>query len=53
MSNAPTVPRAGTNEPGLAQVRCPQCNRLACEAARGSRLRVKCVRCGHVYERQV
>jgi phage FluMu protein Com len=35
----------------LVQVRCPACNRLACEAARGSLLRVKCSRCGEMFER--
>jgi Mu-like prophage protein Com len=35
------------------QVRCPACNRLACEAAPGSLLRVKCGRCGELYERAV
>lgn len=33
-----------------AQVRCPHCNRLAAEATPGSRLRVKCVRCGSFFE---
>lgn len=33
------------------QVRCPNCRRLACEATPGSRLRVKCVRCGEWFER--
>ena len=33
----------------LVQVRCPACNRLAAEAAPGSRLRVKCVRCGRMF----
>ncbi len=34
----------------LVEVRCPHCNRLAAEAAAGSRLRVKCVRCGSFFE---
>ena len=34
----------------LVQVRCPRCHRLACEAAPGSRVRVKCVRCGEMFE---
>jgi phage FluMu protein Com len=33
-----------------SQVRCPACNRLAAEAAPGSRVRVKCVRCGRMFE---
>jgi phage FluMu protein Com len=37
----------------LIQVRCPRCHRLAAEAAPGSRLRVKCVRCGTMFERLV
>jgi phage FluMu protein Com len=37
----------------LFQVRCPRCNRLACEAAPGSLLRVKCGRCGELFERTV
>lgn len=31
------------------QVRCPRCRRLACEAARGSRVRVKCGRCSALF----
>ena len=34
----------------MRQVRCPACNRLAAEAAPGSRLRVKCGRCGRMFE---
>ena len=34
----------------LIQVRCPFCNRLAAEATPGSRLRVKCVRCGRMFD---
>jgi phage FluMu protein Com len=37
----------------LFQVRCPHCNRLAAEAVAGSHLRVKCVRCGRMFERDV
>jgi len=37
----------------LVPVRCPKCNRLACEAAAGSLLRIKCGRCGRLYERTV
>jgi len=32
------------------QVRCPRCNRLACHAAQGSRLQVKCSRCAFMFE---
>ncbi|MBN9492873.1 Com family DNA-binding transcriptional regulator [bacterium] len=38
---------------GFAAVRCPRCNRLACEAMPGSHVRVKCVRCGHLYQHAV
>lgn len=38
---------------GYVQVRCPRCRRLACEAVPGSRVRVKCVRCGEMFERIV
>lgn len=31
------------------QARCPHCNRLAAEAACGSQLRVKCVRCRGIF----
>lgn len=34
------------------QIRCPKCDRLACEAQRGSVVRVKCVRCGETYEQE-
>lgn len=34
----------------LVQVRCPRCNRLAAEAAPGSQLRVKCARCGQLFD---
>jgi len=37
----------------LLQVRCPYCNRLAAEASEGSVLRVKCSRCGALFERQL
>lgn len=37
----------------LIPVRCPRCHRLACEAAAGSVVRVKCVRCGRLYELKV
>lgn len=35
----------------MKQVRCPNCNKLACEAE--GRVRVKCVRCGTMYEQEV
>lgn len=31
---------------GMAEVRCPHCNRLACRATGGATVEVKCVRCG-------
>jgi len=34
----------------LLQVRCPRCNRLACEATPGSRVTVKCGRCGGMFD---
>lgn len=34
----------------FVQVRCPRCRRLACEAVPGSRVPVKCVRCGEMFE---
>jgi phage FluMu protein Com len=44
----------GTNgQSAFAEVRCPHCNRLACEAVPCSRLHVKCVRCGRLYEYRV
>ncbi len=40
--------------PGLlAQVRCPFCRRLACEASEGALVRVKCARCGKLFKREV
>lgn len=33
------------------EVRCLNCRRLACDAPPGSRVRVKCVRCGDLFER--
>lgn len=39
--------------PSYQQIRCPFCHKLAAEAAPGSSLRVKCVRCGRMFERQV
>ncbi len=39
-----------TTTTSLRQVRCPHCNRLAAEAAPGAHLRVKCVRCGRIFE---
>lgn len=37
----------------LVPVRCPACNRLAAEATPGSQLRVKCARCGLVFEQSL
>lgn len=37
------------SEAPFIQVRCPNCNRMAAEAAPGSRLRVKCTRCRQVF----
>lgn len=37
----------------LLQVRCPNCGKLAAEAALGSRLRVKCSRCRQMFEVRV
>ena len=34
----------------LLKVRCRSCNRLACEAAPGSLVRVKCGRCGRMFD---
>ena len=38
-------PQSGKGFGPLIQVRCPHCNKLAAEAAPGSKLRVRCVRC--------
>jgi phage FluMu protein Com len=43
----------GHGTPALVQVRCRRCSRLAAEATPGSRLRVKCVRCGAMFEQAV
>lgn len=34
-------------------VRCPGCNRLACRATAGSKVEVKCVRCGLTFEETI
>jgi phage FluMu protein Com len=35
---------------GLVPVRCPYCNRLAAEVSEGASVRVKCGRCGRLFE---
>ena len=45
----PTEPVQG-HERRLVPVRCPHCHKLAAEAGPGSQLRVKCVRCGRMFE---
>lgn len=49
MENRAFRAQAVAESAGWHLVRCPACNRLAAEAAPGSRLRVKCVRCGRMF----
>lgn len=37
----------------MVEVRCPACHKLACKAAEGSKVQVKCIRCGLTFESTV
>ena len=50
MSDASAPANERPTDGGLVLVRCPRCNRLACEATAGSWVRVKCARCGWLFE---